>query len=94
MPALAAATKTPFDFKYIKVLIKKSTDKESKEVLLERDWVTKNNNIPHFANVIKGVNKQEGVEITMNCNPGAFNWIIEYLRIKTEADLEIEQLDQ
>ena len=90
MPSLAAAAKAPFDFKYIKVLIKKSSDKEVKEVLLERQWVTKNNNIPHFANVIRGVNKQEGVEITMNCNPMAFHWIIDYVRIKTDADTEIE----
>ena len=32
----------PFDFSYIKILLKKSSDKDSNEVLLERDWVTKN----------------------------------------------------
>jgi hypothetical protein len=69
-------------------MIKKSTDKESKEVLLPRDWVLKNNTIPHFANVIKNVDASEGVEITMNCNAAAFEWIIDFVKIKTEsADL-------
>jgi len=53
--------------------------------LLERDWVIKNNTIPHFANVIKNVDKNEGVEITMNCNASAFDWIIEFVKIKTTA---------
>jgi hypothetical protein len=66
-------------------LIKKSNEKECKEVLLERDWVIKNNTIPHFANVIKNVDKNEGVEITMNCNASAFDWIIEFVKIKTTA---------
>jgi len=57
VPALANATKAPFDFNFIKILIKKSSDKETQEVLLDRHWVTKNNTIPHFSNVIKGVNK-------------------------------------
>jgi len=43
-------------------------DTDIKEVFLERAWVTKNNNIPHFASVIKNVDPNEGVEITMSCN--------------------------
>ena len=69
---------TPFDFKNIKILMKKSgTSKEPpQEVFLERQWIKKYNAIPHFANVIKGVDDGEGVEITMNCNIAAFQWII------------------
>lgn len=83
--------KQPFDFRFIRVLIKKSTDKESQEVLLEREWVTRNQCIPHFCNVVAGVKEQEGVEITMNCNPDAFHWIIDLLRTKTGFEDMIEE---
>lgn len=49
------SNKQPFDFRYIRVLIKKSSDKDSQEIFLEREWVTRNNNIPHFCNVVNGV---------------------------------------
>ena len=74
-------------------MIKKSNEKECKEVYLDREWVVKNDNIPHFANVIKNVDKNEGVEITMNCNAGAFDWIIEFLKLKTTQDDKIEELE-
>jgi hypothetical protein len=76
---------TPFDFSCIKVLIKKSNDKESKEVLLNRDWVTRHDAVPHFAGVIKNVDKMEGVEITMNCNASAFEWLMAVVRIRTDC---------
>lgn len=83
----------PFDFKYIKIIVKKGKeDSNSKEVLIDRNWVSKNNNIPHFANVISGVDKFEGVEITMNCNYDAFTWIITYVKIKSEGDDAIEEM--
>lgn len=83
----------PFDFNYIKVLIKKGgNDKDHKEVFVDRDWVSKNNNIPHFSNVIRNVDKGEGVEITMNCNCDAFKWIIDFVKTKTNGDDEKEEL--
>ena len=83
----------PFDFKYIKVVVKKSnSEKEGKDIYLERDWVQKNNNIPHFSNVIKSVSENEGVEITMNCNLEAFNWIIDFVKLKTGFDEKMEGL--
>lgn len=85
-------TQQPFDFNYIKVIIKRSSEKDTKEVYLQRSWVQKNNTIPHFSNVIKGVSDAEGVEITMNCNYEAFNWIISFVRIKTDYLDEIEAL--
>ena len=81
----------PFDFKFIKVVVKKSnSEKEGKDIYIERDWVQKNNNIPHFANVIKSVSETEGVEITMNCNIDAFNWILAFVKIKTTHDDKME----
>mmetsp|Transcript_11563 Transcript_11563/g.17447 ORF Transcript_11563/g.17447 Transcript_11563/m.17447 type:complete len:132 (-) Transcript_11563:2610-3005(-) len=87
----------PFDFSFIKILIKKGNiekDAELQEILIERDWVQKNNNVPHFANVIKGVSPKEGVEITMNCNADAFRWIISFVRIKTDTDELLEDIDK
>lgn len=52
----------------------------------------KNNNIPHFANVIQSVDRNEGVEITMNCNADAFKWIIDFVRIKTDGDDKVEEV--
>lgn len=69
-----------------------NSDKEAQEVFLEREWVQKDNCIPHFANVIKNVDKHEGVEITMNCNSGAFHWIIAFVKIKTNMDDELEAM--
>jgi len=62
------------------------------EIMIERDWVQKNNNVPHFAQVIKNVDPNEGVEITMNCNADAFRWIIDFVKIKTAADEELEDV--
>ena len=76
----------PFDFNFIKIIIKRSSnDKEKKEVFLDRNWVQKRNNVPHFANVIKNVDKNEGVEITMNCNKAAFNWLMDFVSIKSNT---------
>lgn len=82
--------KKGFDFKYIKVLVSRGKDDtDIKEVFLERAWVTKNNNIPHFASVIKNVDPNEGVEITISCNKFAFDWIVEFVRFKSDYDDEI-----
>jgi hypothetical protein len=53
----------------------------------------KNNNVPHFANVIKNVDIKEGVEITMNCNSDAFGWIIDFVKLKTDGDDIIEEMN-
>lgn len=45
-----------------------STKEQPTEVFINRKWIKKHNSIPHFNNVIKGVDDSEGVEITMNCN--------------------------
>ena len=58
---------------------------------MERHWVEKNNTIPHFANVIQSVDRQEGVEITMNCNRHAFQWIMDFVRIKTDGVDDLEE---
>lgn len=85
----------PFDFNYIKIIIKRSsTDKEKKEVFLDRKWVQKRNNVPHFANVIKNVDKNEGVEITMNCNKAAFNWLMDFVAIKSNTFDHIERFSE
>jgi hypothetical protein len=60
-------------------------------VFLDRKWIKKHNSIPHFCNVIKGVDESEGVEITMNCNQIAFEWIVEFVKIQTD---EVDQLEQ
>ena len=83
-----------FDFRFIKVLIRKQGSNEMQEVFIERKWVQKNNTIPHFASVIKDVKESEGVEITMNCNSDAFKWIMEYVRLKTDCEDEIESLEK
>ena len=77
----------PFDFKFIRVLInKKEKSSKPEEVLIDREWVAKDNTIPHFSNEIKDVDPNEGVEITMNCNANAFHWIIEFVKIKSHGD--------
>jgi len=63
-------------------------------VYLERDWVQRHNNIPHFANVIKSVDATEGVEITMNCNADAFNWIVDFVRVKSKGDDRLDELEK
>ena len=54
------------------------------EVFLDRAWIKRHNAIPHFCNVIKNVDETEGVEITMNCNIKAFDWLVEMVRLKTD----------
>ena len=56
--------------------------------MLRRSWIEKQNVIPHFANVIKTVGPNEGVEITMNCNSEAFDWIIDLAKIKSNFSEE------
>lgn len=56
--------------------------------MLRRSWIENQNVIPHFANVIKSVGPQEGVEITMNCNSEAFDWIIELVKLKSNFSEE------
>ena len=81
----------PFDFKFIKILINKKDKKTIEEIMIDRAWVSKNNNVPHFANVVKTVDPSEGVEITMNCNSIAFHWIIEFVKVKSNGDDLIEK---
>ena len=73
-------------------MIKSQSKDENAEgertVLLRRSWIQSQNVIPHFANVIKSVGPNEGVEITMNCNSEAFDWIIELARIKSNFSEE------
>ena len=87
VPKEPAAKSTKFDTRFIKVLLKTTStqekDQKSKEVFLLRSWIQQGNIIPHFANVIKGVGPKEGVEITMNCNVEAFEWIIDLVKVKT-----------
>ena len=40
--------------------------------------------IPHIASVIKDGKYDEAVEITINCNIEAFNWIIDFLKAKDD----------
>ena len=81
-----------FNYKYIKILIKSQSKDEGgsdeRTVMLRRSWIEKQNVIPHFANVIKTVGPNEGVEITMNCNSEAFDWIIDLAKIKSNFSEE------
>ena len=81
----------PFDFKFIKILINKKDKKTIEEIFINRAWVSKNDNVPHFANVVKTVDASEGVEITMNCNSIAFHWIMEFVKVKSKGDDLIEK---
>ena len=38
------------------------------------------------------MDKNEGVEITMNCNSDAFKWIIDFVKIKTDGDDTKEEM--
>lgn len=67
----------PFDFNKIKIVIKKSKDKEPEVIFLDRKWSKAN--IPHFKSVIDGVKTQEGIEITLTCNLEAFQFCVKYL---------------
>ena len=67
----------PFDFNKIKIVIKKSKDKEPEIIFLDRKWAKAH--IPHFKQVIDGVKTQEGIEITLTCNLEAFNFCVRYL---------------
>ena len=74
----------PFDFKQIRVVIKKSDNTFVKVVMLEKAWARKN--IPHFRPVIDGVSATEGIEIALCCNLAAFEWIIKHLKANPPAD--------
>ena len=54
--------------------------------------------IPHFANVTRSVGENEGVEITMNCNEEAFDWIIEMVKLASnyhlESDIDFQPLNE
>ena len=63
-------------------------------MFLDRKWVQKRNNVPHFANVIKNVDKNEGVEITMNCNKAAINWLMDFVAIKSNTFDHIERFSE
>lgn len=41
--------------------------------------------------MIKDVDGTEGVEITMNCNKAAFTWLMDFVRIKSDAFDHIER---
>jgi hypothetical protein len=68
----------PFDFRHIRVLVKRQDEKVAKVVMLEKKWT--HTNIPHFRPVIEGVSDKEGIEISLSCNLNAFEWIISHLR--------------
>jgi hypothetical protein len=86
-PPMQKAATDHFNYKYVKILLKsqakEGNEKNEKIVLLRRSWLQNNNVIPHFAAVIKTVGPNEGVEITMNCNAEAFDWIITITKIKS-----------
>jgi hypothetical protein len=42
--------------------------------------------VPHFSNVIRNVQTNEGVEITMNCNIEAFEWVIDIAKVSSNHD--------
>jgi hypothetical protein len=75
----------PFDFDFIKILLSDKSSKDNKavvkEVMLSRTWLEKTRAIPHFNDVISKVENSEGIEITMNCNTQAFEWIIETTKL-------------
>ena len=54
--------------------------------------------IPHFAHVTRSVGENEGVEITMNCNEEAFDWIIEMVKLASnyhlESDIDFQPLNE
>jgi len=49
----------------------------AKVILIDKKWTHKY--IPHFQPVIDGVSDKEGIEISLSCNLGAFEWIIAHL---------------
>lgn len=74
----------PFDFANIKVVIKKGADIVLEEIFLNRAWTSEH--IPHFKPVIEGVNRTEGIEITLNCNLEAFKFCIDFLKCHDDDD--------
>ena len=73
-------TEKPFDFNNIKIILKKGkADSSMQVVLLDREWAYEN--IPHFRGVISSVKNNEGIEITLSCNPDAFHFAVEYLKL-------------
>jgi len=75
----------PFDFSNIKIILKKGkSDTSIQAVLLPRGWAY--DNIPHFRGVISSVKDNEGIEITLSCNPDAFHFAVEYLKLNSEDE--------
>ena len=75
----------PFDFSNIKIILKKGkSDTTEQSILLPREWAF--DNIPHFRGVISSVKDNEGIEITLSCNPDAFHFSVEYLKLKSEEE--------
>lgn len=66
--------KEKFNFDYMKILIQDKNNKDDveKEVLLSRKWIKETNAIPHFAKYSSNIDKDEGIEITINCNVYVF----------------------
>jgi len=46
--------------------------------VLNKKWLRRR--IPHIKQVISDVKDNEGVEITINCNVEAFDWILKRLK--------------
>ena len=65
-------------------------------MFLARNWIQATNAIPHFSKVIGSVQNSEGIEITMNCNTEAFEWIINLAYLKTNStdeDLDEDEIE-
>jgi hypothetical protein len=68
-----------------------SSETIEKEIILNKAWLREH--IPHIAKVISDVKDDEGVEITINCNVESFEWIISYLKSKSdEEQIELCQM--
>lgn len=81
----------PFDFKKVKVVIKRPKQDECETIFLDREWAR--TTIPHFTTVINNVNSSEGIEITLTCNVEAFKFAILYLESMHDAELLQKVMD-
>jgi hypothetical protein len=69
----------------VKMTLKSSNDDQNgKLIILNKHWLRRH--IPHIREVISDVKDSEGVEITINCNVEAFQWIIKRLK---RDDIEV-----
>lgn len=65
----------------VKMTLKNSADDPKLSVqVLNKKWLRRR--IPHIKQVIADVKENEGVEITINCNVEAFDWIIKRLKFE------------